>query len=87
MQNKNPFFEQMSGVMGDMAKTFEGMKREAETIMKQTAERILDELDVAKREDVDALEAKVKALEAQVQALIGAKQPATQPKTKTKATK
>lgn len=54
MDPDKKIFDGLSGMMNDALGLMEGVRREAETLARTTAERAMHELDVAKREDVEA---------------------------------
>jgi BMFP domain-containing protein YqiC len=87
-QTNNPFLDQFAKMMTDAAGAAQGVRREVETVMKAQGERVLNTMDVVKREEFEVvkamaeraraenekLEARIAALEA---ALTVAKAPAT----------
>ncbi len=87
VQTTNRFFDEVARVMNDAAGVAQGMRREAETLFRNQAERILRDLSVVQREEFEAvkdmarlareeneaLKARVAALEAR---LAAAKAPA-----------
>lgn len=89
-QTSGRLFDEMAKVMTDAASVAQGVRREAENVMRAQAERILQDLDVVNRdefeamkaiavkarEESEALAARVEALEAQLAA----------PKTRSKKT-
>ena len=56
-QTTNRIFDDFAKLMTDAAGAAEGMKREAETLMKGQAERFLRDMDVVAREDFEAVKA------------------------------
>ena len=54
-QTSNRFFDEMARLMNDAAGVAQGVRREAETMMRSQAERILRDLDVVKREEFEAV--------------------------------
>ena len=56
-QTTNRIFDDFAKMMTDAAGAAEGMKREAETVMKGQAERLLRGMDVVAREDFEAVKA------------------------------
>ena len=54
-QTTNRFFDEMARLMNDAAGVAQGVRREAETLMRAQAERILRDLDVVKREEFEAV--------------------------------
>ena len=87
VQTTNRFFDEVARLMNDAAGVAQGVRREAETLFRTQAERILRELAVVQREEFEAvkdmarlareenetLKARVTALEAR---LTGANAPA-----------
>ena len=80
VQTTNRFFDDVARLMNDAAGMAQGLRREAETLFRSQAERILNELPVVQREEFEAvremarlareenekLRARVAALEAQI---------------------
>ena len=56
-QTTNRIFDDFAKLMTDAAGAADGMKREAETMIKSQAERFLREMDVVTREDFEAVKA------------------------------
>jgi BMFP domain-containing protein YqiC len=54
-QTTNRFFDDIARLMTDAAGAADGVRREAETMVKGQIERLLREMDVARREEVDVL--------------------------------
>lgn len=81
-QTTNRILDEIAKMMTDAAGAAQGVRREAETLMRGQAERILREMDVVAREEFEAvkamaakareenerLEARIAALEAQLAA-------------------
>ena len=81
-QTSNRIFDEMARLMNDAAGVAQGVRREADTLFRTQAERILRDLDVVKREEFDAvkemaalardeneaLKARIEALEAKLAA-------------------
>jgi BMFP domain-containing protein YqiC len=79
-QTSNRFLDDIARLMTDAAGAAQGVKREVETIVKSQGERVLNGMDVVRREDFEAvkamaekarlenelLEARIAALEAQL---------------------
>ena len=79
-QTSNRFFDEVARLMNDAAGVAGGVRREFDTLLKTQAERVLRELDVVQREDFEAvkemarlareeneaLEARIAALEAKL---------------------
>jgi BMFP domain-containing protein YqiC len=90
-QTQNRFFDEIARLMNDAAGVASGVRREFETLFRTQAERIVHELDLVQREDFEAvkemarlareeneaLNARVAALEAKLAAAAGP--PPTQP--------
>jgi BMFP domain-containing protein YqiC len=80
VQTTNRFFDDVARLMNDAAGVAQGLRREAETLFRSQAERILNDLAVVQREEFEAvremarlarednekLRARVAALEAQM---------------------
>jgi BMFP domain-containing protein YqiC len=54
-QTNNRFFDEVAKLMNDAAGVAGGVRREFDTMMRAQAERILRELDVAQREEFEAV--------------------------------
>ena len=81
-QTSNRIFDEMARLMNDAAGVAQGVKREADTLFRTQAERILRDLDLVRREEFDAvkdmaalareeneaLKARIEALEAKASA-------------------
>ena len=84
MQTDNPIFDQMARLMTEAAGAADGVRREAETVMRSQLQRLLVDMDlvtreefetvrdmaVAAREDADALKARIAALEEKLAARV-----------------
>lgn len=82
-QTSNRILDEIARLMTDATGAAQGLRREAETVVKSQAERLLRDMDVASREEVEvlrellaaareesrALAGRVEALEARVAAL------------------
>jgi BMFP domain-containing protein YqiC len=80
-QTSNRFFDEMARLVNDATGAAQGVKREFDTMMKHQAEKFLNEMDVVKREEFeavkemariareenDALKARIEAIEARLQ--------------------
>ncbi len=55
MSQSNKFFDDLGRLMNDAASMADGVRREAEGAVKGQMERIVNDLDLVKREDYDAL--------------------------------
>jgi BMFP domain-containing protein YqiC len=81
-QTTNRFLDEIAKLMTDAAGAADGLKREIGTLVRAQSERLLNEMDVVKREEFEAvkamaekaraenegLEARIAALEAQLAA-------------------
>ncbi len=79
-QTSNRFFDEMARLVNDATGAAQGVKREFDTVIKHQAERFLNEMDLVKREEFeavkemarlareenDALKARIDALEAKL---------------------
>jgi BMFP domain-containing protein YqiC len=54
-QTTNRFFDEVARLMNDAAGVASGVRREFDTLFRTQAERILNELDVVKREEFEAV--------------------------------
>jgi BMFP domain-containing protein YqiC len=56
-QTNNRFLDDLARLMTDAAGAAQGVKREVETIVKAQGERVLNGMDVVRREDFDVVKA------------------------------
>lgn len=56
-QTSNRIFDELAKLMTDAAGAAQGVRREAESVMRAQAERILGDLDVVRREELEAVKA------------------------------
>ncbi len=56
-QTNNRFLDDLARLMTDAAGAAQGVKREVETIVKSQGERMLNGMDVVRREDFDVVKA------------------------------
>jgi BMFP domain-containing protein YqiC len=84
-QTSNRFFDEVARLMNDAAGVASGVRREFDTVMRTQAERVLRELDVVQREELEAvkemarlareeneaLKARIAALEAKLRGTSG----------------
>ena len=56
-QTNNRFLDDIARLMTDAAGAAQGVKREVETIVKSQGERMLNGMDVVRREDFDVVKA------------------------------
>ncbi len=54
-QTRNPILDDMARLMTDAAGLAQGVRREAETVMRTHVERLLSTMDVATREEFEAV--------------------------------
>lgn len=55
MQTQNPIFDQLARLMTDAASAANGVKDEAEVVFRRQIERLLAEMDLAPREELEAV--------------------------------
>jgi BMFP domain-containing protein YqiC len=89
----NRLLDELARLATDAVGAAQGVRREVETVARSQVERLIRDMDVAKREEVevlrdmvlaareacDGLKAQLKTLEARLDALEGPKPAATQP--------
>jgi len=56
-QTNNRLLDELARVMTDAAGAAQGLKREAESVFRNRAERVLRDLDVVQREEFEAVKA------------------------------
>lgn len=61
MSASNRIFDDLGKLMNDAAGVADGVRREIETMVKSQAERFVNDMDLVKREDYDALRELVQA--------------------------
>lgn len=69
MPPSNRLFDDLARLVTDAAGAAQGVRREAESVVKAQAERLIRDLDIASREELDVLRDLVAALRAQNEAL------------------
>ncbi|MCJ2036296.1 accessory factor UbiK family protein [Methylobacterium sp. J-068] len=69
MQGSNRLFDDFARLMTDAAGAAQGVRREAETVVKGQIERLIRDMDIASREELDVLRDLVTALRSQNDAL------------------
>ncbi|MGC5777626.1 accessory factor UbiK family protein [Methylobacterium sp. NFXW15] len=69
MPPSNRLFDDLARLMTDAAGAAQGVRREAETVVRAQAERLIRDLDVASREELDVLRDLVTSLRTQNEAL------------------
>jgi len=55
MNDGNKIFDDLGKLMNDAAGVADGVRREAETAVKAQMERVINDMDLTKREEFDAL--------------------------------
>ncbi|GEP07273.1 accessory factor UbiK family protein [Methylobacterium oxalidis] len=65
MQTSNRLFDDFARLMTDAAGAAQGVRREAESVFKAQFERLIRDMDIASREEVDVLRDLVTTLRAQ----------------------
>ncbi len=78
MTQGSKLFDELGKLMNNAAGVADGVRREIETAVKSQLERLVNDMDLVKREDYDALRelvmaqsAEIKALQTEVQSLKG----------------
>ena len=69
MSTSNRLFDDLARLVTDAAGAAQGVRREAETVVKGQVERLIRDLDIATREEVDVLRDLVTTLRTQNEAL------------------
>ena len=69
MPSSNRLLDDLARLMTDAAGAAQGVRREAETVMKAQLERVVRDLDIASREELDVLRDLVTTLQTQNEAL------------------
>lgn len=75
MQTQNPFLDEMAKLSTAAMGLAQAAGDEAKAAFRAQADRMVAELDLVRRDDLDALKAEVAALRAEVEALRAAKAP------------
>ena len=70
-QTSNRLLDEFAKLMTDAAGAAQGLRREAETVMQAQAERMLEKLDVVKREEFEAVRAMAEKARAENERLAG----------------
>lgn len=55
MQTQSPFFDQMAKLMSEAAGAADGVRREAETVMRSQLQRLLTDMELVTREEFEAM--------------------------------
>ncbi len=69
MNQSNKFFDDLGKLMNDAAGVADGARREVETMMRGQMERFVNDMNLVKREDYDALRELVQIQSAELAAL------------------
>ncbi len=69
MQSSNRLFDDVARIFTDAAGAAQGVRREAETVFKAQVERLIRDMDIASREELDVLRDLVAALRTRNEAL------------------
>ena len=69
MQSSNRLFDDVARLFTDAAGAAQGVRREAETVVRSQIERLIRDMDIASREELDVLRDLVSALRSQNDAL------------------
>ena len=69
MSTSNKIFDDLGKLMNEAAGVADGVRREIETVVKSQAERFINDMDLVKREDYDALRELVQAQSKELAAL------------------
>ncbi|AWN34860.1 accessory factor UbiK family protein [Methylobacterium radiodurans] len=69
MPPSNRLFDDFARIMTDAAGAAQGVRREAETVVRAQFERLIRDMDIASREEVDVLRDLVSTLRTQNEAL------------------
>ncbi|THD64359.1 accessory factor UbiK family protein [Phenylobacterium sp.] len=87
MQTQNPFLDEMAKLSTAAMGLAQAAGEEARAAVRAQADRMVAEMDLIRRDDLDALKAEVAALRAEVEALRAAAQTSTAAAAKTTKTK
>ena len=55
MQTQSPIFDEIAKLMSDAAGAVDGVRREAETVMRSQLQRLIADMDLVPREEFDAV--------------------------------
>ncbi len=69
MTQNSRLFDELGKLMNNAAGVADGVRREIDTIVKAQLERLVNDMDLVKREDFDALRELVLAQDAEIKAL------------------
>lgn len=79
MQTQNPFLDEVAKLTTAAMGIAQAAGEEAKAAFRSQADRMAAELDLVRRDDLDALRAEIAALRAEVEALRAAQAPAAAP--------
>jgi BMFP domain-containing protein YqiC len=77
MQTKNPFLDEIAKLTGAAAGLAQAAGEEAKTQFRSQADRFVAEMDLVRRDDLDALKAEIAALRAESRRPEGRQRPET----------
>jgi BMFP domain-containing protein YqiC len=80
MQTQNPILDEIARLTNAAMGLAQAAGDEAKAAFRSQTDRLVAELDLVRREDLDALKAEVAALRAEVEALKAPARPARKPK-------
>jgi BMFP domain-containing protein YqiC len=80
MQTQNPILDEIARLTNAAMGLAQAAGDEAKAAFRSQTDRLVAELDLVRREDLDALKAEVAALRAEVEALKARPRPARKPK-------
>ncbi len=69
MRDGNKFFDDLSKLMNDAAGVADGVRREIEVAVKSQMERVVNDLDLVKREEFEAVKAQLAAQNEEIEQL------------------
>ncbi len=69
MTQNSRFFDEIGRMMNGAAGAADGLRREVETLVRSQAERFVNDMDLVKREDFDALREQVQLQDSEIKAL------------------
>ena len=68
-QTTNRFFDELGRLMNDAAGAAQGVKREVDAVVRNQAEKILNDLDIVKREEFEAVKEMARLAREEIEAL------------------
>ncbi len=69
MQSQNPFLDQLAKTMADAAGAADGVRREAETVMRSQLQRLLADMELVTREEFEIVRETASAARAEADEL------------------